>query len=38
MKKVDTFMFIITKNLYSSNNTIMKVKEKLGENIFSTYD
>lgn len=34
MKKVDTFMFIIIKNLHSSNDTIMKVK--LGENIFST--
>ena len=38
MKKVDTFMFIIIKNLHSSNDIIVKVKEKLGENIFSTYD
>lgn len=35
VKKNDTFIFIIIKNFYLSNDTIMKVKEKRGENIFS---
>lgn len=32
MSEIDTFIFI--KNLHSSKDTIMKAKEKLGENIF----
>ena len=35
--EVDTCVFLIIKNLYSSNDTIMKMK-KTGENIFGKYD
>ena len=38
MKTVDTFMLIVIKTLHSSNDIIVKVRDKLGENIFSTYD
>lgn len=38
MKKVDTFMLIVIKTLHLSNDIIVKVREKPGENIFSTYD